>query len=241
MIELHEILSIVHKDACMELWNLVGMLSAHLFCAIVFTMFILPVVCKAFSAHRKGFRRFFTIYCMLIAGYAATKHFIPKITFPRTNPDAWYLADNDSYVTNDLVHISFFKNLIVPSSANIIVECLESCYTNADDWATFSLPVYSAPFSEIDPDGQSAGSFDIPFENATNYNWMVYTDWVPSPAVHTNGVAVIEWQRPPLKNENIVMKRTGIYFDFRKVYPTPDITNSPYQVEAKKEGEQINE
>lgn len=143
-----------------------------------------------------------------------------RITFPRTDPETWYLMDSGSYVTNDAVHVAFTRNVIVPATATFELWGLELSYTNESDWAEHSFLAYSSAFAAM------AVPFDFAYPAATNYNWIAFTGWTPPPVVHTNGVAFVAWQIGAAKPTNdLAMVRTGVYQGARKLAPNPAITN----------------
>ena len=161
----------------------------------------------------------FCIFAALAVFWAGGKG--GSIRFPRTDPEVWYLMDAGSSVSNDCVHARFTRNLIVPLSANIFVDGLDCAYTNESDWAEHSFNAYSNKIQAVD-----SGSIDIPFPAATNFNWIVYTDWVPSSTIHTNGVAFVVWQQGGATNKYVTY-RTGVYTNGVRLAPNPWITNSP--------------
>jgi len=149
------------------------------------------------------------------------------ISYPRTDPDVWYLQDNGSAVSNDFVRIGFTRNIIVPDTASFFIDGLELKYTNQSDWATHSFNAYSNTFDRM------SVPFDLQFATATNFNWIAYTDWTPQPVVHTNGVAFVVWQIGVGKQTNdLAMTRTGVYSNGVKVAPNPAITNGPPVINA---------
>ena len=174
---------------------------------------------RIFNSHFAN-RLVFAIGVVLATLYGGSKGFYGRITYPRTDPEVWYLQDNGSYVTNAAVHLAFTRNLIVPASAMFYLYGLESSYTNESDWADFSFCAYSNSFENI------SVPFDVAWPAATNYNWIAFTDWTPSPTVHTNGVAFVAWQigvgKPP---NDIAMIRTGVYANALRIAPNPAITN----------------
>lgn len=143
------------------------------------------------------------------------------VRFPRTDPEVWYLMDGGSAVSNGCVYVRFVRNPILPPTANIFMDGMDVAYTNDEDWATHSFPAYSNRIDQLEENG-----FDFPYPNATNYNWAVYTDWTPSPTIHTNGVAFVMWQTANSTN-SMVTYRTGIYTNAVRIAPCPSITNSP--------------
>lgn len=177
----------------------------------------------------------FCIFVVLATIYAGGK---AKVIFPRIDPEVWYFMDSGSVVSNNVVSVRFVRNPILPGSANIFMDGMEMCYTNADDWAEHSFPAYSNRLDQLITNG-----FDLPWPDATNYNWAVYTDWTPSPQVHTNGVAFVAWSIGPATN-NIVTYRTGIYTNQTRLAPNPWITNAPSEevsISANEEEEASNE
>ena len=145
-----------------------------------------------------------------------------KITYPRPDPETWYLMDNGSYVTNDAVHVAFTRNLIVPASASFYIYGLELSYTNESDWAEFSFCQFSNSFANV------SVPFDMAYPAATNFNWIAFTDWTPPPVTHTNGVAYVVWQIGRGRGMNdLVPYRTGIYTNGVRVAPSAAITNGP--------------
>lgn len=105
-----------------------------------------------------------------------------QVYFPQTEAERGYINDAGSFVTNDHVHVDFVTR-IVPSSANLLIDYREVASTNAEDFVS----LVSTTFAEF-PVPQ-----DIPFGNATNFNFYVYTDWTPGPSVQTNGVLHANW------------------------------------------------
>ena len=175
--------------------------------------------CKIFNSQFAN-RLVFAIGVVLATLYGGSKNFHGRITYPRTDPEVWYLQDNGSYVTNDAVHVAFARNLIVPDSAMFYLYGLESTYTNETDWTDNSFCAYSNSFSNI------TVPFDFAYAAASNFNWLAFTDWAPSPQTHTNGVAYVTWLIGANKPTNdVALIRTGVYIDARRVAPDPAITN----------------
>ena len=116
-----------------------------------------------------------TLFAIGLTLYAGAKHAVPSVVFDS------YLADAGSYATNSTVHIAFTQRAVGLdlSTSPVLVYAREMAATNAADWSELSprrmFPAFPA---------------DYVLENATNYNYAVYVDFVPPPTVHTNGV----WQ-----------------------------------------------
>lgn len=85
------------------------------------------------------------------------------------------LRDNGSWASNDTVHVAWTYTGI-PSASSLYVAYRESGTTN--EWADLGETVVSAL------------SWEGTLANATNYDYLVYTTYVPPSPVHTNGVWV---------------------------------------------------
>ena len=91
-----------------------------------------------------------------------------------------FLADAGSYATNDVLHVAVTN---APAYAGI-------------DFSSCPVLVYArprglsdAPWEELLPRRTfSELPADYAIEDATNYNYLVYLDYVPPSPVHTNGV-----------------------------------------------------
>lgn len=178
---------------------------------------ILPVVC--WIRRHKVDALLVAPFVLFFAYYGGSK-IASTVTFPRTDPETWYLMDNGSYVTNDWVHVAYTKNPIVPNTASIFIEGLSLSYTNQSDWAEHSFLAYSNTL------GTATSPFDMPYPAASNFNWIVYTDWTPPPTTHTNGVAYAAWQRPISGATNILATvKTGIYIGPLRLSPPAAMTN----------------
>lgn len=124
------------------------------------------------------------------------------ITFPRTDADIAYLSDRGSYVTNDFVHVDFAR-VVAPDSAHVFFDYRQVDQTNDTDWTT----LVNSTFAEF------SVPTNVPFANATNYDWMVYTTWTPGPAVLTNGVWHAMWGIDRNGNGYLIPVRTAVRVD----------------------------
>lgn len=96
------------------------------------------------------------------------------------------LRDNGSYATNDTVHIAW-TYIGIPSASSIYIAYRETGTTNV--------------WNDLGETVASALSWDATVQNATNYDYLVYSTYVPPAPVHTNGV----WQGPVYETK----KRVG--------------------------------
>lgn len=93
-----------------------------------------------------------------------------------------YITDAGSYVTNDVVHVGVAARFpFIPSDMEVLIWSRTLQQTNAEDWVQL-VRAEEGPFRLYE------FPLDIPFPNATNYNFMVAANYVPTPTVHTNGV-----------------------------------------------------
>lgn len=124
------------------------------------------------------------------------------ISFPRTDPNQSYLTNRGSRVDGDGVYIDFTR-IIVPDSASLFVDC-RSVESDSDaDWVN----VLATTFGETTP------PIEIPFSNATNYDWVIYTTWTPEPSVKTNGVWHALWGRDKRQHFYYIPLRTAVRVD----------------------------
>ena len=92
-----------------------------------------------------------------------------------------FLADAGSYATNDVLHVAVTNApayaTVDFSSCPVLVYARPRGPSDAPEWEEL-LP--RRTFSELPA--------DYAIEDATNYNYLVYLDYVPPSPVHTNGV-----------------------------------------------------
>ena len=145
------------------------------------------------------------------------------VRFPYTDVEKRYLFDAGSYVTNGYAHVAF-SALILPQSATIYAYSRPYGSTNDAEWVErmmVSLAELATP--------SNIYTRDIYYEGAEDSEMMVFTDYTPSPVAHTNGVAVVFWQRPSINETNkAAMVRTGLWIDGRQFAPDPKLTNGVY-------------
>lgn len=143
------------------------------------------------------------IILVVLAGFmtwAAQK--VGRVTFPRTDPTVAYLTDRGSFTTNDYVHVDFSR-LIVPDSATWYLDRRELSSDDDEDWSTFE----TGTFANLEV------PHDFACENATNFNWMMYTDWTPGPSVVTNGVWHAFWGKDARQRAFLIPLRTAVRLD----------------------------
>lgn len=140
--------------------------------------------------------------------YGGAKHFA-TVTILNTDTDAVYLIDRGSFVTNDYVHLDF-TTVVIPQTANLFIYRRQVDSTNDIDW-TEHLATTIGEFSPPQ---------DIQFPLATNFNWIVFSDWTPGPAVETNGVWYAYWGLDQQHHEKLIPIRTMIRVD-DEVIATP--------------------
>ena len=122
--------------------------------------------------------RFLMVFLVTAAiKWGGSKHISGKVS---VNDD--YIADNGSYISNNVVHVALRKKLeLLPDATEILVYARELSSTNAADW--FRLAPYLT-FGEY--------PHDYILENATNYNVIVAANYAAPPSVRTNGVLIVK-------------------------------------------------
>ena len=110
-----------------------------------------------------------------------------------------YIADNGSYLTNNVAHVAIAKkSALLPDDTEILVYARELAQTNAADWVRL-MPHLT--FAQHPHDYQLPGL-------ATNYNVLVAASFTPGPSVHTNGVWSITGFLIPNGNGRMGFKQT---------------------------------
>ena len=152
--------------------------------------------------------------CVAACLFGGAKHKTGGISYPKTDTDVAYLIDAGSYVTNDAVHVTFTRVPTVPDTATFYLDYCALDGTNAQGVATNWVNAKTATFGELEV------PFDFAFANATNYNWLAYTDWTPGPAVQTNGVWHAYWGIDKKEGRYFIPVRTCVR-DGGEVIATP--------------------
>ena len=128
------------------------------------------------------------------------------VSFPRTDPEQAYLVDRGSYVDDETstVHIDF-ERIIAPDAAVLYVDRRQR--REGAEWENYLTTTL----------GEFRPPVDIEVPNATNYNWIVYTDWTPGPSVVTNGVWHAMWGRDRRSGRHAIPIRTAVRVDGRTI------------------------
>lgn len=143
-----------------------------------------------------------------------------RVSYPYTDIEQRYLYDAGSYVTNGYVHVAFTA-LLLPSDATIYVYSRPNNSTNDLDWTERMV----APLYELAGES-NVYERDIYFEGAEDSEVQVFTDFTKGPTAHTNGVAVVMWQKPFDGSTNrAAMVRTGIWIEGVRFAPDAGLTN----------------
>lgn len=135
-----------------------------------------------------------------------------RVMFPSAESQVEYLVDDGSYVTNDYVYINFTRR-IVPDSAKVYIDYYPVGSTNIAEECVTHLATY---FSDL------TLPHIVYMQAATNYNWLVYTDWTPGPAVVTNGVWHTYWMTDRDDGETIVPVRSIVIEGGKRILPNPE-------------------
>lgn len=213
-------LQIVDRCACAEFWHAVGVVTSLVILHVAWLYILLmswPRIRRSIPWLRRHCVQTLVL-AVVVAGifkYGMTKG---TVTFPYTDVETRYLYDAGSFVTNDYVHVAFTRSVVVPDTADFLGYVRPCGSTNDEDWVQMLATTFAAFHSPS----------NIPFANAISNDFQFLTTYTPGPVVHTNGVAVINWQKPFDGSTNrLATIRTGIYTDGRKLAPNPGITNGP--------------
>lgn len=142
------------------------------------------------------------------------------VGFPYTDVEQRYLYDAGSYVTNGYAHISFTA-LMLPQTATIYAYSRPYGSTNDNEWVQRMV----AELSELATQS-NVYERDVYFEGAEDSEVQVFTDYRTGPIAHTNGVAVVMWQKPFDGSTNrAAMVRTGIWIEGMRYAPDAGLTN----------------
>lgn len=109
------------------------------------------------------------VFVVGFAYYGSTKHGAPSVRWDDG------LADNGTLITNDTVSVRWTYSGI-PSASSVFIDYREAGSTN--EWLNLAETLASAQ--------EWTGTL----ANATNYDYWVYSTYVPPVPVHTNGVWV---------------------------------------------------
>lgn len=143
-------------------------------------LFVIGLGLFAFAAIRSawrglGPRRF----CALLAASVVTTIVAQKSNWSISIDNL--VADAGCYATNDVFHVAVSNApayaAIDFSACPVLVYAREHGLTNATDWIELTP---RRTFAQLPA--------DYAIVNATNFNYMIYLDYVPPSPVHTNGV-----------------------------------------------------
>lgn len=173
--------------------------------AVIAAVVLLHVCGRALRTARRSLRPAEVAVFALLAGFCCWAAQKRLVSYPRTDPTQTYLSDLGSWVDGDLVHIDF-RRIIVPDSATMFIDRQE---IGAEDarW----IPHMIAPFRDI------RLPLEFTYPDATNFNWVVYTDWTPGPSVLTNGVWHAMWGRDRKFGRHAIPLRTAVRVDGRTI------------------------
>lgn len=140
------------------------------------------------------------------------------ITFLQTDVEVTYLIDNGSYVSNNIVHLDFKHNILLPPRAVLFLDYIpKSEPPDANNFTTYMSGSLSEFINRL--------PIEFEFENAISNRWVFYTTYTPGPNVHTNGVAVAEFIKATEYDNVAVPKRSTIWEDGERIYPATEKIN----------------
>ena len=125
-----------------------------------------------------------------------------------------FLADAGSYATNDVLHVAVTNAPAYAgidfSSCPVLVYARPRGLSDAPEWEEL-LP--RRTFSELPA--------DYAIEDATNYNYLVYLDYVPPSPVHTNGVFELRGFMVPGDEPGNLEQLAAGFINSRAILPPP--------------------
>lgn len=194
-----EAIRIANAQAVTDAWQAVFVV----FLALVGVAVCAFLVRKAFLAVRRSMTgRELAVFAILacVCTFAAQKRLV---SYPRTDPTTAYLTDVSSYVDSetDVVHLEF-RRIIVPDTAAVYVD-RHPIGDESNIWENEITTTF----------GDMSLPYEFIFENATNYQWIVYTDWTPGPTVQTNGVWHANWGLDRRVRRYLIPLRTEVRVD----------------------------
>lgn len=210
----HAVRDLVAGFQVSMLWlGLVGLATLAGFGLFCVSGEALARLCRLFGKSKvQGVMATAAIVCGVMYG-GSKGTYTRSVSFPRTDIEQAYLTDTGSYVTNDLVHVSF-NTFLVPQDAWIVLDYWPDGSTNETDIVT----AYTATLAEFPQ------PLDFPFENAISNRWYCYTTWTPGPAVQTNGVWQTIWMTDRIDNRFPIPIRTRVEVDGERVAPPTPAT-----------------
>lgn len=85
------------------------------------------------------------------------------------------LHDNHSYATNDTLHVAWTRDPVIPLDSLLYIDYRTSGATN-EEWITLGATTVGA------------FHFDAIVQNATNFDYFIWSEYIPPTPIHTNGV-----------------------------------------------------
>ena len=120
-------------------------------------------------------------HCAVLAVLAFAAIIVGGTKTGSVKVDDPYIVDAGSFVTNDYVHIGVAARFDFIGDTEILIWSREIASTNVEDWVQL-VRIEEGPYRLRE------FPLDIPFPGATNFNFLVASNYVPEPTVHTNGV-----------------------------------------------------
>lgn len=123
----------------------------------------------------------FAAVCVLLG---SDKTPLGKIIFYQTDPEIKWLIDKGSYVSNDVVHVSWTPHAQLPWDATLQMwHCPTNNAANPNAWVQYGgdVAVVDCPFE-----------FDIIYTNAIEFAWLFMTTYVRPPIGTDNNYYNIE-------------------------------------------------
>ena len=170
--------------------------------AVLAAVVLLHVCGRALRTARRSLRPAEVAVFALLAGFFCLAAQKRLVSYPRTDPTQAYLVDRGSYVDSEtgVVHIDFDR-IIVPDTALMFIDRRRR--EEGAEWEN----MVAEQFRDVPL------PYETSFEDASDWEYIVYTDWTPGPAVQTNGVWHANWARDRRTGAYIIPLRTAVRVD----------------------------
>lgn len=126
----------------------------------------------------------FGLFAALFVLFGSDKSPLGQVIFYRTDPEILWLRDTGSFVSNDVVHVSFQPHAQLPDDAILQMwHAPTNSMESASSWRQYGGDVFL---------GDAPRQFDIIYTNAMEYAWCFFTTYVRPPISTTNDTIYIE-------------------------------------------------
>ena len=158
------------------------MINGIIFKILLFAVAALAAICIAalYRRHVKVPRLGigFGLFAALFVLFGSDKSPLSHVIFYRTDPEIIWLKDTGSFVSNNVVHVSYQPHAQLPDDAILQMwHAPTNSMESASSWRQYGGDVFL---------GDAPREFDIIYTNAMEYAWCFFTTYVRPPISSTN-------------------------------------------------------